>query len=183
MDREYDAFYRVAGEFIREWAEFELYLSWLICALLNVDQFRARVILGSIRSFRGKTELITQLAATFGSDAAYERIVALMRRAKNMGDNRNIIAHHMGGVAERKNRLVFLSDKADPEIGVDFMGRKEIDATNLRQWINELQPMKGECVNMFKGCCSVVFASPKMHRERRGDQTDASPDDPDATTE
>ena len=68
MDDEYQAFYTKTGELIREWAEFELILAWPLSALLGTDEFRARVLLGSIRSFNAKRRLILQLSATFADE-------------------------------------------------------------------------------------------------------------------
>lgn len=169
MDREYAAFHSALGELVREFTNFELHLSFTLSALLGTGEFRARVILGSLRSFDAKRRLIENLSATFASDEAHRKLTAVMLRAKGLARNRNMVVHQLGGVAGRTNQLVFLSDVPDDDIGTNFVGERTIDISSVRQWTKEAQSLTHDLMLVFKGCCSLIFASPKMHRAQRDD--------------
>lgn len=171
MKSEIATFYTKTGELIREWAEFELILAWAVSALLGTDEFRARVVIGAIRSFEGKRRLILQLSATFAEDATHEELVEIFKRAKNLARNRNMLAHQMGGVAERVNQLVFISDAEDHAIGTNFLSRRIVDQATIEKWIKEAQALRGEIINMFSaGGSATIHRLPKMHRAQRGGQ-------------
>lgn len=153
---------------MREFTNFELHLSFTLSALLGVDGFRARVLLGSIRTFDAKRRLIENLSATFASEEAHRKLTNVMVRAKALARNRNMVVHQLGGVAARKNQLVFMSDVADDEIGTNFVGERRIDISSIRKWITDAKALTHDIMLVHKGCCSLVFALPKMHRTRRG---------------
>lgn len=177
MDREYAEFYSKTGELIREWAELEAILAWPISALLGTDEFRARVLLGAIRSFDAKRRLILQLSATYAGDETHNAIVGLLQRAKNLARNRNMLAHQFGGVDEKPNSLIFLSDSVDEEIGTNFLSKRKISQSNISTWIKDIAELRGEIMHMFSQRGSVaIFRDPKMHRkEQATSQDDAQP--------
>lgn len=170
MDREYAEFYAKTGELIREWAELEAILAWPISALLGTDEFRARVLLGAIRSFDAKRRLILQLSATYAGDETHNAIVGLLQRAKNLARNRNMLAHQFGGVDEKPNSLIFLSDSVDEEIGTNFLSKRKISQSNISTWIKEIAELRGEIMQMFSQRGSVtIFRDPKMHRKEKAE--------------
>ena len=170
MDQEYEALYRNTGELIREWAEFELILAWPLALLLGVDELRARVILGSIRSFDAKRRLILQLNSTYADEPTSKFLVNMFKRAKALARNRNMLTHQMGGVADRVNQCIFISDAEDAEIGINFLSERTVDQSSIHMWIREIKDLKSEVMKMFSyGGGAKVFASPKMHRLRGGD--------------
>ncbi|MBA2467159.1 MAG: hypothetical protein H0V46_06085 [Sphingomonas sp.] len=168
MDREYAAFHSALGELVREFTNFELHLSFIVSALMGVDGFRARVLLGSVRTFDSKRRLIENLSATFASEEAHRKLTSVMVRAKALARNRNMVVHQLGGVAERTNQLVFVSDVLDDEIGTNFIGERTVDINSVRQWINDAQNLTRDLMLVHKGCCSLIFALPKMHRVKDG---------------
>ncbi|HYI47762.1 MAG TPA: hypothetical protein VEX35_04780 [Allosphingosinicella sp.] len=176
MDQEYAAFHSALGELVREFTNFELHLAFTLSNLLGVDGFRARVILGSLRNFDAKRRLIENLSATFASDEATRKLTAVMVRAKGLARNRNMVVHQLGGVASRKNQLVFMSDVPDDEIGMNFVGERTVDIGSVRRWTIDAKALTHDLMQVFKGCCSLVFTSPKMHRVRpAGDGEKATP--------
>jgi hypothetical protein len=182
---EYQQFYTKAGQFIREWAEFELTLSWPLAALLGSDEFRARVILGSLRSFDAKRRIILQLSATFADKATDAFLVETFTDAKRISHNRNMIAHQLGGVSDRVSQLVFISDVADPDIGTDFLSERKIDQNSITTWCREIAVLRGKIIDFFghHHGRAKVYALPKMHREQHDGQTDETPDRQSATPE
>lgn len=168
MDREYAAFHSALGELVREFTNFELHLSFTLSALMGVDGFRARVLLASVRTFDAKRRLIENLSATFASEEAHRKLTKVMVRAKALARNRNMVVHQLGGVASRTNQLVFVSDIPDEEVGTNFVGERTIDIGSVHQWIKEAQSLTSDLMLVHKGCCSLVFALPKMHRVKDG---------------
>lgn len=172
MEDEYEALYRNTGELIREWAEFELILAWPLAAMLGTDELRARVILGAIRSFDAKRRLILQLGATYADDDTNEFLTNVFKRAKALARNRNMLAHQLGGVAEKVNQCVFISDTDDPEIGTNFLSERTVDQASIKAWSKEAAALRGETMSMFSaGGQARVYASPKMHRRPSGDDS------------
>ncbi len=173
MDDEYEQLYRNTGELIREWAEFELILAWPLSAMLATDELRARVILGSIRSFDAKRRLILQLSATYADDDTHDFLVSLFARARSLARNRNMLAHQLGGVAERVNQCVFISDVDDPEIGTNFLSERTVDQNSIKGWAKEVAGLRGEVMRMFSmGGSAKVHRAPKMHRVKAQAESD-----------
>lgn len=172
MEKEYEDFYHKTGELVREWAEFELILAWMLSGLLGIDELRARVVLGSIRSFSAKRRLLLQLSSTYSCPETDEKISVILRKAKNIARNRNMLAHQMGGVAERVNQLVFISDTVDESIGTNFLSERTIDLNSIKQWVSEIKSIKGDVIKLFSQRGGAkIYTSPKMHRERADDDS------------
>jgi hypothetical protein len=71
-------FHRLTGEAIRLWSNIENSMSMLVGTLLAVDQFRARVVMGSILGSRAKREFVTRLAETYLVPELLPRLRSLM---------------------------------------------------------------------------------------------------------
>jgi hypothetical protein len=131
------------------------------------------VVLGASRSFDAKRRLILQLSATFADEETNEFLVAAMQKAKDLARNRNMIVHQLGGVASRKNRLVFISDVDDPEIGVNFLSERRIDQSSITAWCKDIAKLRGDVMKLFSaGGSARVHTLPKMHRAQRDAQTE-----------
>ena len=166
VDDEYREFYQITGAFIREWAQLEETLSWLLSPLLGIDHFRSRIILSSIRSFDGKRRLIEQLSITYAGDELNSSILSLMKRGKKLSRNRNMLAHHFGGIS-RKNQLTFLTDIQDDKIGTNFIQQRTIDFNSIRQWTKDTENLWGEIIDLSANgrLDGKIHALSRMHRE------------------
>lgn len=172
MSGEYDAFYRATGELIREWAELELTFTFILSNLLGIDQFRSRVILGSLRSFESKRRIILQLSSTFAEDDLDKRIAFLMDRARKLSRNRNMLAHQLGGVASRTNQLVFISDTVDQESDTNFLTERIIDINTIRKWNDDIKSLRSEILDVCRSGLRV-YAEPKFNRNLSTDGEEA----------
>lgn len=170
VDDQYLEFYRRVGEFIREWAQLEEVFSWALSPLLGIDHFRSRILLSTIRSFEGKRRLLEQLSITFADDDLNSKILIIMKRAKNLSRNRNMLAHHFGGV-DRKNRLLFVTNISDETVGTNFMHERAVDFNSITQWIEDTKALQGEIIDLFGNGRSDghIYASSRMHREANGE--------------
>lgn len=159
-------FFTLTGLFLRKWSELELSICFPISALLKIDQLRARVILNSIRSFEGKRRLLEQLSATYGDDTLNSAVIDSMRKAKKLSRNRNMMAHHFGGLSKREGQLIFMTDVADDDIGMNFMKNRTIDLNTISQWAKTAEVITEEISKLAQDAVDEgrVYTSPKKHR-------------------
>ena len=82
-----------------------------------------------------------------------------------------MLAHQMGGVAEKVSQIVFVSDIEDTEIGTNFLGERTIDQNTITGWSKEAAELRGSVMTKFSAGGSVtIHRSPKMHRAQLDDQ-------------
>ena len=81
------------GRVVRCWADLENTLHNWVSYLLGVDQFRGRLIWASMPNFRARRTFLLRLAETFLDDTTLPEFRALLKRAKALSQNRNMLAH------------------------------------------------------------------------------------------
>jgi len=134
-------FYALTGQLIREWVKLELFLSLWLTDLLNVDEFRSRLLWNSYGDLRSKLNLLRTLVHNYADEGLWDESRDILARTEKIAEDRFILAHTFGDVDAAASHLTFSSEKSDKE---------QIDTAHLQRWVNEIN----ECQNRireFKG--------------------------------
>lgn len=151
------------------WAEFELTLVFYLQALLQVDQFRARVIWLRLPTYQSRKEMLRTLAATFTSDQTQKKLEGFLERASRLATKRNMIAHSVGGVDHETEKPFFVSDATNKELGVSFLGSVQFDWANVENWEADIKKLQTDMMNWMEEFSATVESQPKLHRIERHD--------------
>jgi hypothetical protein len=159
-------FHRLTGEAIRSWAGIETDLSMFVGAVLGVDQFRARIVMGTILGSRARREFVTRLAETYLDSALLPKFRGFMRRMKSLGATRNTLAHtpmHIS-VHGKGNKVMgdTFSKAMDGGLGFDF---RDFPLNDLRVFVRSLETLRGELAVFLFDCDGHIHAQARVHRE------------------
>lgn len=167
-------FHRLTGEAIRAWADIENNMSSFASTLLGVDQFRARIVMGSILGSRGRREFVTRLAETYLEPALLPNFRGLMKRVKTLGRTRNSLAHSLMhiNVDGRKNKVFADTFSKEMDGGLDFSSR-DLSINDLRVFVQSLTDLHGELLHFMFEFDGKVHVTARVHRESTSeDDTD-----------
>jgi hypothetical protein len=127
-------YYIAVGKAIRSWATFEQTLVLILHWFLNTDQFRARIVWAQMANFRARRNLLDSLAATYLDAEPLRQFQRLSRRAKTLGDKRNMLAHSVGILDVKSGQPFFMRDKQDEHLGFDFLATEQFSLENVESW-------------------------------------------------
>jgi hypothetical protein len=82
-------------------------------------------------NLRSRILLLKKLATAFVDDSVLPQVENLFERIENLGGKRNILAHCLGGVDLKMKRVTFVSDEQDDDLGIDFIGEKTFDLSDI----------------------------------------------------
>jgi hypothetical protein len=161
-------FHRLTGEAIRLWANIETHLSTFVGMILDVDQFRARIVMGTILGSRARREFVTRLAETYVDPASLPTFRGLMRRLKTLAQTRNTLAHtpmHVN-VDGRENLVMgdVFSEAMDGGLDFDF---HPFPLNDLRVFVRALEVLQGELMRFVLDCDGHVYQMARVHREEQ----------------
>jgi hypothetical protein len=163
-DRDRDNFYLPVGELIRGWVKLELLLLMWLPDLLGIDEFRSHVLWNSYGDLRSKLNLLKTLVKNFADESLWEEASKILAGVEKIAENRHILAHTFGDVDEKANRLLFISDNADKDFVVNFLGEKTVDTDNLKDWIRNIGESHRSIEEFGKKLGSGVHEESLMHR-------------------
>jgi hypothetical protein len=164
-DEQEQAFFLATGHVIREWAELEIFLLWFLTQLLQIDEFRARIIWGNLPNIRARVLLLRRLGGTFVDDSVLPEFTKILDRIEKLAGKRNILAHCLGGVHTETKKVVFVQDQPDPDFGVDFVGERQFDLSNVLNWPDDIIRLRNDMMLTLKMVQRATHALPKMHRK------------------
>ena len=159
-------FHRLTGEAIRSWAGIENDLSTFVGMILGVDQFRARIVMGTILGSRARREFVTRLAETYLDSALLPKFRGFMKRMKSLGATRNTLAHtpmHVN-VDGKENKVMgdTFSEAMDGGLDFDF---HDFPLNDLRVFARSLETLRGELAVFVFECDGHVHVKARVHRE------------------
>ena len=159
-------FHRLTGEAIRIWTHIEGELERFVKMGLGVDQFRSRLIMGSIVGSRAKREFATRLAETYLDASLLPRFRGLMKRMKSLGKTRNTLAHtpmhvNLDGKENKVMGDVF-SDAMDGGLDFDFY---DFPLNDLRVFRESLEQLFRDLSRFMFDCDGHFHHKARIHRE------------------
>jgi len=104
------AFFLAVGQAVRAWSSMENSMWLLAGALLNVDQFRARIVMSSFTSGRTQRMLLIRLAETYLEADPLSRLRGLMERVGQLSKDRNAIAHDPFSIGSKEDEITLIAD-------------------------------------------------------------------------
>jgi hypothetical protein len=134
-------FYALTGQLIREWVKLELFLSLWLTDLLNVDEFRSRLLWNSYGDLRSKLNLLRTLVHNYADDSLWDESRDILARTEKIAEDRFILAHTFGDVDASANHLDFFSEKS---------AKERIDTADLERWVSEITACQNS-IREFKG--------------------------------
>jgi hypothetical protein len=172
-------FHKLVGEVIRRWAQIENSLWSIVGILLNVDQFRARIVVESIPTGRPRREFVSRLAETYLVTESLPRFRSLMDRMDKLGLTRNLLAHapmhiNVDGSKNMVMRDVFPT-KGPMSGGLDF-DFTPFPLNDLRTLAQALDKLMGEFVTFELEV--RVHVTARIHREPPTGPVEGSPAQP-----
>ena len=108
-------FYALTGQLIREWVKLELFLSLWLTDLLNVDEFRSRLLWNSYGDLRSKLNLLRTLVENYADESLWDESREILALTEKIAEDRFILAHTFGDVDAAASHLTFFSEKSDQE--------------------------------------------------------------------
>ncbi len=134
--------------------------------LLDVDQWRARVVWHSPPNFRARFNLISKLAETFVDDEeVLGEFRSLMKRMKALARQRNSIAHTLGDTIDTRNRVVLLVNSGDENGPFRFSERSPIQISTIAKWRSETDALRREMGVFLRDRLDLTIgASPRKSR-------------------
>ena len=166
-----EALHKTTGEVMQQWAYLELSLMLLLAQLLNGDQFRARIVWLSMPNMRARLDLIRRLGETFLDESLIQEFRAILRRCKNLGKNRNSLAHNAGGL-DVDAVFTYYQDEDTDDNGIDFTGTGRMPLANILDWPQQIKDLNATIVTFAHGTLSSggqlvqkMHSSPRIQRE------------------
>jgi hypothetical protein len=162
-------FHRLTGEVIRSWADIENSLWHFVSAILGVDQFRARIIMGSIVGARARRDFIARLAETYLDPALLPKCRGLLRRVKTLGQSRNVLAHTSMHINVDGAENMIMGDVFTGQMngGLDFEFRS-FPLNDLRVLAGAMEQLRAELIHFLIECDGHVLQAARIHREPGG---------------
>ncbi len=170
-DRDGDDFYPPVGELIRGWVKLELLLLMWLPDLLGIDEFRSHVLWNSYGDLRSKLNLLKTLIKNFADESLWEEAKKIFAGVEKIAEDRHILAHTFGDVEEETNRLRYISDGADKDFVVNFLGEKTVDTGNLKDWIEDIGESRKSIAEFKKKLGGAVHKTSLVHRRSSGTKT------------
>ncbi len=163
-----DDFYLPVGELIRGWVKLELLLLMWLPDLLGIDEFRSHVLWNTYGDLRSKLNLLKTLIRNFADESLWEEAKKIFAGVEKIAEDRHILAHTFGDVDEKTNRLLYISDNADKDFVVNFVGEKTVDANNLQDWIKDLGESQKSIAEFKKKLGNAVHKTSLVQRRLSG---------------
>ena len=159
-------FHCLVGEAIRAWANVEGQLWLFVSMILGIDQFRARIVMGSIPGARAKREFVSRLAETYLDPSLLPKLRKLLARLKKLGRTRNILAHSLIHINVDGNKNVAFADVFSDEMdgGLDF-DTYPLPPNDVRMLVQALQTLQKELTEFIVECDGRVLTDARVHRE------------------
>jgi hypothetical protein len=127
-----DAHYAAVGKVANAWADLELAIDYLIWELMGVDQLLGACTTAQFVSVHPRMKAVTALARLHGATAS--------------ADELDKFYGHVGGLAERRNRLIhdrrFLNALTDDVMIFHITSKKELTFGDQKEGIPELLPFR-----------------------------------------
>ncbi len=159
-----DNFYLLSGEVIRGWVKLELLLLMWLPDLLGIDKFRSHVVWNSYGDLRSKLNLLKTLIRNFADESSWEQAKKILADVERIAKARHVLAHTFGDVDERANRLLFISDNADKDFVVNFVGEKTVDTAKLKDLIEDIEESHERIAQFRKKLGGRVHEKSLVHR-------------------
>lgn len=160
-------FYFQVGRVIREWGRVENSLLFLLCDLLGIDQFRARILLASIANDRAKTQMIDRLGATYIDPPLLPEFKRLMKRVNDLRLKRNIYAHGMLAGMPKEHEYLFLKDDFPVELkGTLAFKTQRIRLQDIKTQADGLTQLFNDLGRFGGDLSGNVHTSARTHREQ-----------------
>lgn len=156
----------MTGKVIRAWADLELSLSSWLIELLPVDELRSRMIWDSFGDFRGKMGLLKTLVRNFADEDLWSPATAIFDAVEKLAAQRYILPHAFGRVDEAGSKLTFRSERAGEDCIVNFVDEASVDATLLKQWLDEIEQARSRAREFEADLRGKVHDRSLMHRSR-----------------
>lgn len=160
-----DEFHRLCGMVVRSWAQLEFSLFTLVARLLQIDQFRARVVLTSLSGFRAKRELISRLGETFLDEENLPQFRRLIRRLRRLAPSRNVVAHSLivGGGEDGERQIM---DDTFDDSGALVHNFSALPLNELRVLARSIDSLQRDTIAFVLGDELRVHALPKTQRKQ-----------------